>query len=117
MTPRSDERASTSIDEIAEDYLTRYAVLDPLATTAIGIAGHDHEMTDFSPAGIDARAALARSTLAALDGQVPVDAVDELTLEAMRERLGLAIELYEAGEEHRYLNNIASPVQNLRDIF
>ena len=117
MTPGSAERASTPIDEIAEAYLTRYAVLDPLAATAIGISGHDHEMTDLSPAGLDARAALARSTLASLDGQTPVDVVDELTLAAMRERLGLAVELYDAGEEHRYLNNIASPVQNLRDIF
>ncbi|WP_028047458.1 DUF885 domain-containing protein [Cellulomonas sp. URHE0023] len=117
MTTGSEERASSPIDEIAEEYLTQYADLDPLAATAIGIAGHDHEMTDLSPAGIDARVALARATLTKLDGASPVDLVDELTLAAMRERLGLAIELYEAGEEHRYLNNIASPVQNLRDIF
>ena len=71
MTPVSDDRPSTPIDEIAEAYLARYAVLDPLAATAIGIAGHDHEMTDLSPAGIDARAALARETLAALDGLSP----------------------------------------------
>ena len=35
----------------------------------------------------------------------------------MRERLGLELELHEAGEFLRYLNNIASPVQNLRDVF
>lgn len=117
MTPGSAERASTPIDRIAESYLTRYAVLDPLAATAIGISGHDHQMTDFSPAALDERVALARTTLASLEDQTPVDTVDELTLAAMRERLGLAIELHDAGEEHRYLNNIASPVQNLRDIF
>ncbi len=111
------QRSTSSIDEIAEAFLSQYAVLDPLAATAVGIAGHDHEMTDFSPRGLAARAALARSTLTALEGQTPVDDVDELTLAAMRERLGLSVELYDAGEEHRYLNNIASPVQNLRDIF
>jgi len=117
MTPGSDQRTSTRIDRIAEDYLTRYAALDPLAATAIGIAGHDHEMTDLSPAAIDLRAELARETLASLDGVSTVDDVDELTLAAIRERLGLTLELHDAGEEHRYLNSIASPVQNLRDIF
>lgn len=116
-TPISGPRTTSTIDGIAEAFLTQYAALDPLAATAIGISGHDHEMTDFSPAGLAERAELARSTLATLEGLTPVDSVDELTLAAMRERLGLAVELYDAGEDHRYLNNIASPVQNLRDIF
>ena len=47
----------------------------------------------------------------------PTDEVDEITLAAMRERLGLEVELHEAGEFLRDLNNIASPVQGLRDIF
>src|SRR4051794_16571919 len=98
-TQGAEDRASTPVDEIADGYLAQYAVLDPLAATAIGIPGHDHEMTDLSPAGIDARVELARTTLASLDSATPVDAVDELTLAAMRERLGLAIELYDAGEE------------------
>ena len=34
----------------------------------MGIAGHDHEMTDLSPAGHEARAEAARATLSQLDG-------------------------------------------------
>lgn len=111
------ERAPSPIDTIAEAYMTAYAALDPLAATSMGIAGHDHEMTDHSPAGLEARAELTRSTLQALDGASPTDEIDQITLAAMRERLGLELELHEAGEFLRYLNNIASPVQNLRDVF
>ncbi|WP_146929191.1 DUF885 domain-containing protein [Cellulomonas xylanilytica] len=97
--------------------MTQYATLDPLAATSMGIAGHDHEMTDHSPAGLQARADLTRATLQQLDGASPTDEIDQITLAAMRERLGLELELHEAGEFLRDLNNIASPVQNLRDVF
>ncbi len=52
-----------------------------------------------------------------LDGLEPVDDVDRVTLAAMRERIGLQLELHEAGEPLASLNNIASPVQELRDVF
>ncbi|MCC2310141.1 DUF885 domain-containing protein [Cellulomonas chengniuliangii] len=93
------------------------AQLDPLDATSMGIAGHDHEMTDLSPAGHEARAEASRATLVALDAHAPSDSVDEVTVAAMRERLGLELELHEAGELLASLNNIASPVQALRDVF
>src|SRR5690606_31786610 len=46
-----------------------------------------------------------------------VDEVDATTKAAMAERLGLEVELYMAGELGRELNVIASPVQDLRDVF
>ncbi|HEY0186484.1 MAG TPA: DUF885 domain-containing protein [Cellulomonas sp.] len=110
-------RPTSPIDAIADAYVEQIATLDPLAATSLGVAGHDHEMTDLSPAGHEARAESARSTLLALDGHAPVDEVDEVTLAAMRERLGLQLELHEAGETLADLNNIASPVQGLRDVF
>jgi uncharacterized protein (DUF885 family) len=109
-------RTPTPIDAIAEAHVDRYVTLDPVSATGMGIAGHDHEMTDFSPAGHAARADLARATLRELDGATPVDEIDRVTLAAMRERLGLEVELDEAGEPQRELNNIASVVQ-LRDVF
>ncbi|MEN0130509.1 MAG: DUF885 domain-containing protein, partial [Brevundimonas sp.] len=110
-------RATTAIDQVAEDHIEIYATLDPLAATEMGIAGHDHEMTDLSPAGLEARADAARATLSQLDSQTPQDETDQITLAAMRERLGLEVELDESGELLRNLNNIASPVQGLRDVF
>ena len=80
------ERAPSPIDTIAEAYMAQYATLDPLAATNMGIAGHDHEMTDHSPAGHEARAELTRSTLQALDGAAATDEIDQITLAAMRRR-------------------------------
>ena len=110
-------RPTTPIDAIAERYVDAIARLDPLAATAMGIAGHDHEMTDLSPAGLSARADAARAVLVELERQTPTDAVDEVTRAAMRERIGLELELDDAGERLANLNNIASPVQDLRDTF
>ena len=111
------KRPQSAIDKVADAYVAKVAELDPLTATGVGLPGHDHEMSDLSPAGLDAEADLNRATLAELDGLTPVDDVDRVTLAAMRERLGLAVELHEAGENFASLNNIASPLQGLRDIF
>jgi uncharacterized protein (DUF885 family) len=110
-------RTPTAVDAIAEAYLTTFCRLNPLAATAMGVAGYDHLMTDLSPAGWDAMADAARATLAELDDVEPADDIDRVTVAAMRERLGLEIDLHEADEWLGQLNNIASPVQELRDIF
>lgn len=114
---RAPERAATPIDAVADAYVSTLATLNPFEATELGIPGHDHEVTDLSPAGHEARAEAARATLRALDGQAAADAVDEVTLAAMRERLGLDVELHESGEVLADLNVIASPVQGLRDVF
>lgn len=114
---RAPERAATPIDAVADAYVTTLATLNPFEATELGIPGHDHEVTDLSPAGHEARAEAARATLRALDGRAPADEVDEVTLAAMRERLGLDVELHESGEVLADLNVIASPVQGLRDVF
>ena len=116
-TAAQPSRTPTPIDAVADAYVTTFARLHPVAATAMGIDGYDHLMTDYSPAGWDALAAAARAVLAELDGLEPVDDVDRVTLAAMRERIGLEVRLHEADEWIGQLNNIASPVQELRDIF
>ena len=110
-------RTPTAIDAVADAYVQTFARLNPLAATAMGLDGYDHLMTDFSPAGWDAQADAARAVLAELEGLEPADDIDRVTLAAMRERIGLELELHEADEWIGALNNIASPVQELRDIF
>ncbi|MDR1767458.1 MAG: DUF885 domain-containing protein [Propionibacteriaceae bacterium] len=110
-------RVPTTIDRLADDFLARQAALDPLEATAIGLPGHDDELTDFSPDGHAARAELCRATLRELDSACPQDAADEVTLAAMRDRLALAVEVYQAGEWAADLNVIASPLQACRDCF
>ncbi|GAB2457307.1 DUF885 domain-containing protein [Xylanimonas ulmi] len=116
-SPTPAPRPRTAIDDVADAYVAQVARLDPLTATAAGLPGHDDRMTDLSPAGHDAQADLDRATLRSLETLEPADDVDRVTLAAMRERLGLALELHEAGEPLAQLNNIASPVQGLRDIF
>jgi uncharacterized protein (DUF885 family) len=111
------ERRPTAVDAIADEQLDAMAALDPVAATAMGVPGHDTELTDYSPAGHAARAGLRRRTLDALDQAQPVDAVDRVTVAALRERLRLEDELAAIGVDDRDLNVIASPVQSLRSVY
>ena len=53
----------------------------------------------------------------ALDSVQPTDDVDHVTIAAMRERLGIVLELHDAGLDVGALNVIASPLQSMRDVF
>src|SRR5690606_31622343 len=113
----TNPRGSTALDAIAEQYVVRLAELDPVAATSLGIPGHDDELPDLSPDGQLARAEAAMEAVARVAATDAVDEVDATTKAAMAERLGLEVELYMAGELGRELNVIASPVQDLRDVF
>ncbi|MET0900480.1 MAG: DUF885 domain-containing protein [Mycobacterium sp.] len=110
-------RAHTAVDELAERYVDTYAALDPCAATELGILGHDDELTDYSPDGVIARADAARATLAELDTVAAVDGCDRVTVAAMRERLGSALDLHDAGLDVGELNVIESPLQIMRNVF
>jgi uncharacterized protein (DUF885 family) len=110
-------RPQTPIDAVADAYTETLIRLNPSFATELGLPGHETEYQDFSPAGQEAFAAAARETLAALDGLHPADDVDAVTLDAMRERLGLQLEIHESGWDLADLNNIASPSQDIRAIF
>jgi uncharacterized protein (DUF885 family) len=110
-------RPPTAVDAVAERYLDTFASLDPCAATEMGILGHDDEITDYSPDGVDARVDAARAALRELDGVTAADEVDRVTIAAMRERLGLQIELHDARLDVGELNVIASPLQSMRDVF
>lgn len=110
-------RQQTAIDAVADAYTDTLIRLNPSFATELGLPGHETEYQDFSPAGHEEFAAAAREALAALDGLEPVDDVDAVTLDAMRERLGLQLEIHESGWATADLNNIASPSQDIRAIF
>ncbi|MFT3969619.1 MAG: DUF885 domain-containing protein [Micropruina sp.] len=110
-------REPSEVDALADAFTLAAADLDPVFATEIGLAGYDHRMGETGPDFFEARDALIRDTLTKLDAVTPRDAVDRVTVAAMHERLGLTHELYEAGEQFRDLNNIASPLQGLRDVF
>ena len=106
-----------SIDDIAAEYVERAAALDPCYATYAGIAGHDHELADLGADGFAGRAGLDRSTLAALDAAEAPDPREQVARAAMRERLALAVECYDAGDTTSELNTISSWVQRVREVF
>jgi len=112
-----DARAATAVDRIANDYLDALVDLSPITATYLGIAGHDGDLDDFSPAGYAAHSDLRTQTLAALAEQSATDDIDRVTLAAMKERLGLAEETYAAGLDQMSLNVLASPLQAIREVF
>jgi uncharacterized protein (DUF885 family) len=106
-----------SIDDIATGYVQRAAALDPYYATYAGIAGHDHELPDLGADGFAARAGLDRSTLAALDAAQAPAPREQVARDAMRERLALAVERYQAGDTTSELSTINSWVQMVREVF
>jgi uncharacterized protein (DUF885 family) len=110
-------RPHTRIDAVADNYTDTLIRLNPTFATTLGLPGHETEYQDFSPAGIAGFAEAARDALAALEGLEPEDDVDAVTLDAMRERLGLQLLIHASGWEYAELNNIASPAQDIRAIF
>ncbi|RMB59990.1 DUF885 domain-containing protein [Tessaracoccus antarcticus] len=110
-------RETTPIDAIAEGYVDALVQYSPMAATSLGIPGHDHLMDDFSPAARAGWAQVERETLAELQAATPRDDTDRVTVAAMQDRLGLSVESFEAGDHKAELNNIASPLQSLHEIF
>ena len=105
------------INDIAEQYVVRATDLDPVMATSVGIAGHDDQLTDLSLDGFAARAELDRATVAELTVAEPETERERVARAAMLERLGLAVELYDADETTRELNVIASWIQGVRQVF
>ena len=105
------------IDEIAEQYVEEIVVLDPITATEVGISGQDHRLTDLSPAGYAARAELNRSTLARLLAAEAPTEREQVAKAAMVERLGLAVEAYEAGDTTSALNVLTSGMHDVRQVF
>jgi len=106
-----------TIDDLCNAYVDDFCALDPLTATSIGVAGHEHEMTDFSPAGFDARAALARAAVAAVEASTPVDDREAAARDAFLERTRLEIELEEAGINRSRMSVLWSPLHEIRGAF
>ncbi len=105
------------IDQIADRYVDEWAPLDPIGATYVGIAGHDHRLTDLSPEGYAALADLDRRTLAQLSLVTPTDERGRVAKEAMQERLQVALEMYDAGAVTSDLSVISGALHSVRSIF
>lgn len=115
--PNSSTPGSPGVHEISDTYVAEFARLDPVSATAVGLPGHDAELTDYSPEGVEARNELVERTLAAMTATEPVDDRERAAKAVFAERGGVELELHAAGLLVGDLNVIASPAQDLRMAF
>ena len=108
---------TSPVYSLSDDYINKVAELDPAAATYMGIAGHDHEMTDFSPAGHDARAENDRQTLAKLNALDTSASSDRLAAGVLRESLEISGAEYDANEHLVSIRVLAGDVDAARAIF
>ena len=115
----SSDRQARAVDLIAGAFVVASARLDPIEATFVGIAeeGVASSLTDFSPAGFAERAELDRATLRQLAAVAPADESERVAVEAMTERLSLAVELGDAGIPQSQLSVIDSPLHSVREVF
>jgi uncharacterized protein (DUF885 family) len=109
------------VREVADSYVTALTELDPILATYLGTRPDGDRLPDLSPAGQAATDDLSHSTLAALDALPPAaqaaDGDERRCARLLRERLGAALAMSEAGEHLREVSNIFGPLQQVRGVF
>jgi uncharacterized protein (DUF885 family) len=105
------------IDRLCDGYLDDYAALSPTAATIMGVDGHDDAYPDLSPGGYEALAELTRRTIAAAERTETATPREQVAKDALLERLGLELEMHEAGIPQHQLNAIASTPVELRHVY
>ncbi|GAA2242074.1 DUF885 domain-containing protein [Rarobacter faecitabidus] len=111
------QRPATEIDRIAEAWLDTLVDLRPELGTYVGREPRGDAHSDFGPEGTEAVIDAARSLLGRLSAATVTDAVDEVTKFDLADQLRLEIESFEAGFHLRDLNVLASPPQDIRQVY
>ena len=96
-------RTPTPVDSVAEQWVDTQLDLFPELHVYLGRPGREGAET--------------KKALTAIRAATPLDDVDRVTKLDLARELELAIDKHEAGFEQRDLNVIASPAQELREIF
>jgi uncharacterized protein (DUF885 family) len=105
-----------TVHRIAESYVDDYVRLSPTTATSLGIPGYDDQWPDLSPEGCAARGDLARQALRDVAAVEPGDESERVAKAVFTERLGVEVELHDAGLVEGDLNVLASPPQELREV-
>ncbi|GAA3813020.1 DUF885 domain-containing protein [Streptomyces phyllanthi] len=107
--------------EVADAYVDELIALDPITGTYLGDKESSSRLPDFSPAGQEALAELARATLARLDDaerQPGADRdIERRCARLLRERLTAELAVHEADEGLRAVGNLSSPAHAMRHAF
>jgi uncharacterized protein (DUF885 family) len=105
------------VDARTDRYVEELCALDPLTATYVGVAGHDAELPDLSPDGMQAVEELNRAAYADVAAIEPVDEREQVAKEAFLERTGLDIEFADAQLDRKFVSVISSGIHNLREVF
>lgn len=107
--------------EVADAYVDDLIALDPVTGTYLGVRESSSRLPDYSPAGRQALAELARATLGKLDEaerQPGADSdVERRCGRLLRERLTAELAVHDADEHLRAVGNMDTPGHSVRDIF
>ncbi|MYX38555.1 MULTISPECIES: DUF885 domain-containing protein [unclassified Streptomyces] len=112
-----DTTGSALPRRIADAYVDAVTELDPITATYLGVRTGQDRLPDFSPAGLEAQAELARRTLADIDAAEVPDDDERRCARLLRERLTAELAVHEAGEGLRAVSNLHSPVHSVRGVF
>lgn len=102
---------------LADGYVHALADIDPALAVYLGLNPEDDRLPDLSPAGLEARAELARRALADLGKLAVADPAEQRCATLLRERLSAELAIHDAGEHFRHVGNLWSPLHGLRELF
>jgi uncharacterized protein (DUF885 family) len=117
MTSSQTPQQLSPVYQLSDQYIEQLADSDPGLATALGIAGHDHEMTDFSPTGHEQRHQITQATFNKLNSLDTTADRDRLAAGVLRNSLEMSTLEYDAGEHLRSIRVLAGDVDSARAIF
>ncbi|MEJ8655810.1 MULTISPECIES: DUF885 domain-containing protein [Streptomyces] len=107
--------------QVADAYVDALIDLDPITGTYLGVPASAGRLPDFSPAGQEAVAELARVTLVRLDEAEKLPGArsdaERRCGRLLRERLTAELAVHEAEEGLRTVSNLRSPAHAVRNVF
>ncbi|MFF9012127.1 DUF885 domain-containing protein [Streptomyces sp. NPDC014870] len=107
--------------QVADSYVDALIALDPITGTYLGVEASAGLLPDFSPAGQEAVAELARRTLARLDEAERLPGADtdaeRRCARLLRERLTAELAVHDADEGLCAVGNMRSPAHSVRMVF
>ncbi|MEV7200498.1 DUF885 domain-containing protein [Streptomyces griseoluteus] len=107
--------------QVADAYVDDLLALDPVTGTYLGVRESSRRLPDYSPAGQEALAGLARTTLARLDEAERLPGADSDAERRcgrlLRERLTAELAMHDAQEHLRAVGNMHTPGHSVRDVF
>jgi uncharacterized protein (DUF885 family) len=106
-----------TVDRVADAYVVDFCAVDPLAATYFGVPGYDDQLPDLSVDGYAERERLARRALAAMLETEPADVRAQVARDAFVERLGVAVDQYEARTPQSQISVITSELHSIRGVF